>query len=60
MKSITQSIIKVILHSSSVYMFHFHQHTTALEPHQDLGVHNQIYHCEFIFDMYQQDDRKST
>jgi hypothetical protein len=41
-------------------MFHFHQHTKALEPHQDLGVNNKICHYEFIFDMYQQDDRKST
>jgi len=41
-------------------MFHFHQHTTVLEPNQDLGAHIKICHYEFIFDMYQQDDRKSA
>lgn len=41
-------------------MFHFHQHTTALQPNQDLDVQNKICLYEFIFDMYQQDDSKNS
>jgi hypothetical protein len=40
---------------SFVYTLNFHQHTTAIELHQDLGVHIKICLYKFIFDIYQQD-----